>query len=101
MDCLRCHDLTVRVVLEDTESSASCEPFSGWKCLLCGEVSDPGIEANRKSRPQPSRSRPRPRYGSFLAGSSDPNRRRGWNWRVLAARERERKTGSTTAWNTS
>lgn len=34
----------------------------GWRCLLCGEAIDPGIEGNRKGNyePEPERSRARP-----------------------------------------
>lgn len=31
----------------------------GWRCLLCGEATDPGIEANRKNHPQLTEGRPR------------------------------------------
>jgi len=32
----------------------------GWRCLLCGEATDPGIEGNRKGNYEPERSRARP-----------------------------------------
>ena len=40
------------------------EPFSadavvGWRCLLCGEATDPGIEANRAVPPPSVRTRAR------------------------------------------
>jgi hypothetical protein len=62
----------VAVKLEDTGSSTLC--FSGWQCLLCGEIVDLGIEANRKSHLEPSRNRARP-HGTVLAGSSGSKRR--------------------------
>ena len=46
MHCLRCHGLMVTLRLEDVGSSSLC--FSGWQCLMCGEVNDPVITANRK-----------------------------------------------------
>lgn len=30
----------------------------GWRCLLCGEATDPGIEANRKKPPLLAKGRP-------------------------------------------
>jgi hypothetical protein len=48
----------VRIDLEDAGSSTYC--FSGWQCLLCGEVTDPGIEANRECRAEPRRNGARP-----------------------------------------
>ena len=55
MHCLRCHGLMVTIRLEDAGSSTRC--FSGWQCLLCGEVIDSVIDANRKGLhiPTPSR----------------------------------------------
>jgi hypothetical protein len=51
--------------LEDAGSSTLC--FSGWQCLLCGEVIDSGIDANRKGLHVPTLSRGgRPRYGVSL-----------------------------------
>ncbi len=38
MNCLRCQGLMVTIRLEDAGSSTLC--FSGWQCLLCGEVID-------------------------------------------------------------
>jgi hypothetical protein len=64
MHCLRCHGLMVPIWLEDAESSTLC--FPGWRCLLCGEVIDAGIDANRKGLPVPTRSRRGPRYGVSL-----------------------------------
>ena len=45
MNCLRCHGLMVTIRLEDVGSSLLC--VSGWQCLLCGEVTDSVINANR------------------------------------------------------
>jgi hypothetical protein len=64
MNCLRWHGLMVTIRLEDAGSSTLC--FSGWQCLLCGEVLDSGIDANRKGLHVPTLSRCRPRYGVSL-----------------------------------
>jgi len=58
MSCSRCQGLMVRIDLEDAGSSTYC--FSGWQCLLCGEVTDAGIKANRECHPEPMRNRARP-----------------------------------------
>jgi hypothetical protein len=57
MNCLRCHGLMVPTKLEDAEGSTRCS--SGWQCLLCGEVVDAVIAANRKGRHEPRRYEPR------------------------------------------
>ena len=56
MYCPRCHGLMIEVDLREL-SSQDC--VSGWRCLLCGETTDSGIEANRQSHGQPSRNRAR------------------------------------------
>ena len=68
MPCPRCHGLMVTTKLEDRKGSISFEALPGWHCLVCGEVLDPGIIANRKGQRHPTRSRARPRYGAWLAG---------------------------------
>jgi len=35
------------------KDAVSGESVTGSRCLLCGEVLDPVIEANRKCRPEP------------------------------------------------
>jgi hypothetical protein len=64
MNCRRCQGLMVTIRLEDAGSSTLC--FSGWQCLLCGEVIDSVIDANRKGLHIPTRSQVRPRYGVSL-----------------------------------
>jgi len=70
MSCRRCQGLMVTIRLEDAESSTRC--YSGWQCLLCGDVVDSGIKANRKGHHEPRRDRTRRRYGIELAASSGP-----------------------------
>ena len=65
MNCHRCHGLMVTIRLEDAEGSSLC--VSGWQCLLCGEVTDPVINVNRKELHRPTGSRGRIRYGVSLA----------------------------------
>ena len=44
MDCSRCHGLMIAV---DMRELSSQDRVSGRRCLLCGETTDSGIEANR------------------------------------------------------
>ena len=59
MSCLRCHGLMVPTRLEEAAGATSGGPLSGWKCLLCGEVIDSVIAANRKHHDEPKRNRAR------------------------------------------
>ncbi len=70
MSCRRCQGLMVRIDLEDAGGSTYC--FSGWQCLLCGDVVDSGITANRKGHQEPRHNRTRRRYGIVLAGFRGP-----------------------------
>jgi hypothetical protein len=54
----------VTVRLEDTAGSSLA--FSGWQCLMCGEVIDSVISANRKELHGLTGSRSRARYGLSL-----------------------------------
>lgn len=56
MHCLRCQGLMIAVDMRDLSSQ---DGVCGWRCLLCGETTDPGIEANRVSHRPPIRSRAR------------------------------------------
>jgi len=57
MTCPRCQGLMVSIPLEDRECSAPGELILGWRCLLCGELVDETIVANRKSVREPERHR--------------------------------------------
>lgn len=56
MQCLRCEGLMVVVRMEELSSASEA---GGWRCLLCGEKTDAGIEANRLSHCPPVRNRAR------------------------------------------
>jgi hypothetical protein len=73
MNCLRCHGLMVTLRLEDVGSSSL--RFSGWQCLMCGEVIDSVIQANRKELHGPTGSRSRARYGVSLMQQGGLNSR--------------------------
>src|SRR6185295_9688382 len=69
MKCLRCQGMMVPHTMEDAGASTSSGSSPGWKCLLCGEVIDAVIAANRRCRPEPSNDRTRPRYLIHAGGS--------------------------------
>ena len=56
MHCPRCDGLMIAIRMKETMSS---ESVSGWRCLLCGETTDSGIEKNRQGHrePEPIRAR--------------------------------------------
>jgi len=56
MHCPRCQGLMIVVRMNELGGS---DTVSGWRCLLCGETLDPGIQANRAGHRQPVRSRAR------------------------------------------
>jgi hypothetical protein len=56
MICSRCDGLLRIIKLNDVMSG---ESFSGWQCLLCGDVIDSVIAANRKGHTEPTPSRAR------------------------------------------
>ncbi|MDH4155069.1 MAG: hypothetical protein OEV01_14900 [Nitrospira sp.] len=55
MQCLRCQGLLSAVQMRDLGQP----PVLGWRCLLCGAMTDPGIEANKASHNLPAQSRAR------------------------------------------
>lgn len=67
MICPRCQGLMVLITLEDAASTTI--RFSGWQCLICGDVVDAEILANRQYHQKPIRSGARP-PGSSSVGSA-------------------------------
>ena len=66
MRCPRCHGLMVVIQLEDAMSTAGGHSLYGWRCLLCGEVLDSGIEGNRKGHARPRKDSIRRPFGVML-----------------------------------
>ena len=56
MQCSRCEGLLVPMWMADSVRAGTVQ---GWRCLLCGEATDPVIEANRKKHPLLLKGRPR------------------------------------------
>lgn len=65
MICSRCDGLRRIIKMKDVVSG---ESISGWQCLLCGDVIDSVIVANRKGHAEPTSNRARP-PGSVPAGT--------------------------------
>ena len=59
VSCPRCHGMMVTITLEDVNGTKRREPLLGWRCLLCGEVLDSGIQDNRKAHQHPVKNRAR------------------------------------------
>jgi hypothetical protein len=55
MHCRRCQGLLIAVQMRDMGQPL----VSGWRCLICGAMTDPGIEANRVGHELPIRNRAR------------------------------------------
>ena len=77
MHCARCQGFMIKISMEELSSP---DTAAGWRCLLCGETIDPGIEANRVSHSPPILTRARV-PGSPPGGSGKVRSKR--NARVL------------------
>jgi len=53
MGCPRCHNLMVEETFVDRETSPSVSSFTGWRCLICGEILDPIILEHRRAQREP------------------------------------------------
>ena len=58
MHCVRCQGLMIEDRFVDLEQSGKAE-FSGWRCLVCGNITDQVIAANRQHVPARKRSLPK------------------------------------------
>ena len=59
MGCPRCHNLMVEETFVDLQVSPSVSSFTGWRCMICGEILDPIILQNRTLHPEPQYGRAR------------------------------------------
>ncbi len=75
MTCPRCQGLMVSIPLEDRECSAPGESILGWRCLLCGELVDETIVANRKSVLEPENHRARIRFPALVGAAAGATRK--------------------------
>jgi hypothetical protein len=74
MTCVRCRGLMVSIRMEDACGSTT-QGYVAWRCLLCGDVVEPGIVANRRARHEPIRNTARP-PGSLVATTPSSKRRK-------------------------
>jgi hypothetical protein len=63
--CPRCHNWMVEETFVDRETSPSVSSFTGWRCLICGEILDPIILQNRTLRPEPQYGRARTKVAKW------------------------------------
>ncbi len=49
--CRRCHGLMVPERFQDLQDDTGQLSFYGWRCLTCGEIVDPLIQAHRQHQP--------------------------------------------------
>ena len=66
MDCPRCKGTMVRDMFEDIADDTGAIHFSGWRCLMCGEILDPVISANRQGYQKPLIGRSRKKFATQL-----------------------------------
>ena|GEM_PF-398084 len=76
MTCSRCDGLRRIIKMKDAVSG---ESTSGWQCLLCGDVIDSVIVANRKGHTEPMSNRAR-LPGSVPAGTGRSKFKRVRYW---------------------
>lgn len=67
MQCLRCGGLLIAIHMRDMGQP----PISGWRCMLCGAITDPGIESNKVKPSLPTQNSAR-LPGSSPARSKKP-----------------------------
>ncbi len=51
MDCPKCKGLMQFESFQDYLGTANCNFFGGWRCLSCGNISDPMIDVHQKNGP--------------------------------------------------
>ncbi|GJL55662.1 MAG: hypothetical protein NPIRA02_27940 [Nitrospirales bacterium] len=66
MECPRCKGIMVSDSFEDVADDTGALKFSGWRCILCGEILDPVIAANRQSHHEPLLGRSRKKFATQL-----------------------------------
>jgi hypothetical protein len=71
MGCPRCHNLMVEETFVDWEASPSVSFFTGWRCVICGEILDPIILQNRTRHPKPQYGRARLSKGGLMVTSDN------------------------------
>jgi hypothetical protein len=65
VDCPRCKGPMISQRYEDLLDDTGQFGITAWRCMCCGEVTDPVILANRVNRPEPQ-GQPNPRKRARL-----------------------------------
>ena len=65
------HNLMVEVTCVDLQVSPSVSSFTGWRCVICGEILDPIILQNRTLHPEPQYGHARLSTGGTMVASGD------------------------------
>ncbi|MBI1820384.1 MAG: hypothetical protein HY036_03410 [Nitrospirae bacterium] len=50
MECPKCKGLMVFEQFYDYQDDTGKASFTGWRCILCGKILDPLIDAHRQNR---------------------------------------------------
>jgi len=66
--CPRCSGFMVITSFEEWGTGTMTQMSPAWRCVLCGEVIDPIIVANRRQRRPPATSESRARLPIGVAG---------------------------------
>ena len=66
MECPRCKGVMVSDRFQDVADETGAMKFSGWRCILCGEILDPVIFANRQTHQEPLLGRSRKKFATQL-----------------------------------
>ena len=66
MECPRCKGVMVSDRFQDVADDTGALKFSGWRCIICGEILDPVISANRQSHQEPLLGRSRKKFATQL-----------------------------------
>lgn len=53
MRCQRCESEMISDRFMDLGDDTGRFVFRGWRCMICGNISDPVISSNRSRRPPP------------------------------------------------
>lgn len=63
MQCVRCQGLMIADRFVDLAQSGDAE-FNGWRCLVCGNITDPVMAANRRKPPTLKRALPKQAFAA-------------------------------------
>ena len=68
MNCPKCNGLMAYEEFADYFDDTGQLSFNGWRCLICGKLLDPVIDANQKNKVQVFFSKTRRKFNQPLLG---------------------------------